>query len=207
MPTRLALPAAAALSLSACVIVVDAGSGEVEPSYFAQLPAPPAEATVEAFDALKASSGASVTVQPGTEYRVVLDDEAVRTGAYEVRGGMLIIECRRPCRNGMKGQATVYAPRVASLRVSSGAAIAVEEGVEAADMLSLRASSGGAIDAAALSAARVEADASSGGSIVATVRQRLDAEASSGGSISYRGDPQVSSSTSTGGSVRRSGGA
>ena len=67
------------------------------------------------------------------------------------------------------------------------------------------ASSAGEIDAYDLEATRVEAEASSAGSIKINVTQNLDARASSGGTIRYRGNPDRSNTnSSSGGSVKKS---
>jgi hypothetical protein len=70
--------------------------------------------------------------------------------------------------------------------------------------VSFNASSAGEVDAYDLEADKVEADASSGGSLKVNVTQNLIAMASSGGSIRYRGNPDKSITNSTsGGSVRK----
>jgi len=67
------------------------------------------------------------------------------------------------------------------------------------------ASSAGEVDAYDLDAERVEAKASSGGSVKVTASNELDANASSGGSIRYRGNPDKSiTNSSSGGSVKKS---
>ncbi|HEY3404244.1 MAG TPA: head GIN domain-containing protein [Ohtaekwangia sp.] len=71
--------------------------------------------------------------------------------------------------------------------------------------LSVDASSAGEVDAYDLEAQKVEADASSAGSVRVTVVQDLDAHASSGGNIRYRGSPSKSiTDSSSGGSVKKS---
>ena len=73
-----------------------------------------------------------------------------------------------------------------------------------AKRVSLDVSSAGEIEAYDLTADDVEAEASSGGSIKANVRESLYARASSGGSIRYRGNPDRSNTnSSSGGSVRK----
>lgn len=73
-----------------------------------------------------------------------------------------------------------------------------------AKKVSLEVSSAGEIDAYDLVADEVEAEASSGGSLKASVRESLYARASSGGSIRYRGNPDRSNTnSSSGGSVRK----
>lgn len=67
------------------------------------------------------------------------------------------------------------------------------------------ASSAGEIDAYDLEANRVEAEASSAGTVKINVTENLDARASSGGTIRYRGNPDRSNTnSSSGGSVRKS---
>lgn len=74
-----------------------------------------------------------------------------------------------------------------------------------AGSISVDASSAGEIDAYDLEAERVEAEASSGGSVKVNVTQNLNAHASSGGSIRYRGNPDKSiTNSSSGGSVKKS---
>lgn len=74
-----------------------------------------------------------------------------------------------------------------------------------AKSISVDASSAGEIDAYDLEAERVEAEASTGGSVKVNVTQNLNAHASSGGSIRYRGNPDKSiTNSSSGGSVKKS---
>lgn len=69
----------------------------------------------------------------------------------------------------------------------------------------VEASSAGDVDAYNLESERVEARASSGGSVKINVTKELDAQASSGGSIRYRGNPmKTNSDSSSGGSVKKS---
>lgn len=71
--------------------------------------------------------------------------------------------------------------------------------------LTADASSAGEIDAYDLEAEKVEAEASSGGSIKVNVTKDLVAHASSGGGIRYRGNPDKSiTESSSGGSVKKS---
>ncbi|MEX2231797.1 MAG: head GIN domain-containing protein [Cyclobacteriaceae bacterium] len=74
-----------------------------------------------------------------------------------------------------------------------------------AESIEVDASSAGEIDAYDLEVKRVEAEASSGGSVKVNVSVNLDARASSGGSVRYRGNPDRSNTnSSSGGSVRKS---
>lgn len=74
-----------------------------------------------------------------------------------------------------------------------------------AKTLVAEAASAGEIDAYDLIANKVEAEASSAGSIKVSVAEELDAHASSGASIRYRGNPNKSITNSTsGGSVKKS---
>jgi Putative auto-transporter adhesin, head GIN domain len=74
-----------------------------------------------------------------------------------------------------------------------------------ANTLVAEAASAGEIDAYDLIAKKVEAEASSAGSIKVSVAEELDAHASSGASIRYRGNPNKSITNSTsGGSVKKS---
>ena len=74
-----------------------------------------------------------------------------------------------------------------------------------ADRINFSAKSAGQIDAYDLSARRVNADASSAGSIKLAVEDDLVAHASSGGSIRYHGNPTKSNTnSSSGGSVKKS---
>jgi len=74
-----------------------------------------------------------------------------------------------------------------------------------AKSLEVEASSAGDVDAYNLESERVEASASSGGSVKINVTKELDAQASSGGSIRYRGNPmKTNSDSSSGGSVKKS---
>jgi hypothetical protein len=71
--------------------------------------------------------------------------------------------------------------------------------------LDVDASSAGEIDAYNLDASKVQAEASSGGSIKISVTTELNAHASSGGSIRFRGNPNKSvTDSSSGGSVKKS---
>ena len=74
-----------------------------------------------------------------------------------------------------------------------------------ANTLVAEAASAGEIDAYDLTAKKVEAEASSAGSIKVSVTEELDAHSSSGASIRYRGNPNKSITNSTsGGSVKKS---
>jgi Putative auto-transporter adhesin, head GIN domain len=71
--------------------------------------------------------------------------------------------------------------------------------------LSAEAASAGEIDAYDLESRKVEAEASSAGSIKVNATEELDAHAGSGGSIRYRGNPDKSvTNSSSGGSVKKS---
>ncbi|WP_031553432.1 GIN domain-containing protein [Parvularcula oceani] len=212
MTTRLAVLLASPLllSLSGCIVVVD---GQGPASFRTDFqsgragPPSPAEAVLEDIEGLQASAGTDVRVRSGGETRIVLDERAQERTTYAVEDGILEVTCRKPCGRGDRGVATVYVQDLSSLRASSGASIRVEDALPAAQRLSVRASSGGSLDARRIEASRAEARASSGGSVRLTVTDRLDASASSGGSVSYWGDPSVDRSTSSGGSVSRRGGA
>lgn len=110
-----------------------------------------------------------------------------------------------------------------SLEVSSSSAGNVEITINAGDVevsassagevelkgkaksLNVDVSSAGEVDAYDVDADRVEAEASSGGSVKITVVTDLRAHASSGGSIRYRGNPSKSiTNSSSGGSVKKS---
>ena len=91
-----------------------------------------------------------------------------------------------------------------SANVSSSSAGDVELKGKA-ERLTVDASSAGEIDAYDLEVEKVEAEASSGGSIKVNVSVNLEARASSGGSVRYRGTPdQSNTKSSSGGSVRKS---
>lgn len=110
-----------------------------------------------------------------------------------------------------------------SLEISSSSAANVEISINAGDVevssssageveikgkaksLTAEASSAGEIDAYDLETQKVNADASSAGSIKVNVTGELNAQASSGGSIRYRGNPDRSNTnSSSGGSVKKS---
>lgn len=89
-----------------------------------------------------------------------------------------------------------------TLDVSSAGNIVLEG---KAKSLEVEASSAGDVDAYNLESEKVEARASSGGSVKINVTKELDAQASSGGSIRYRGNPmKTNSDSSSGGSVKKS---
>jgi hypothetical protein len=91
-----------------------------------------------------------------------------------------------------------------NLEVSASSAGQVEISGKAKS-LTIDASSAGQIDAYDLQSDRVEAEASSAGSIKLNVVSSLNASASSGGSIRYRGNPGKSiTNASSGGSVKKS---
>jgi hypothetical protein len=110
-----------------------------------------------------------------------------------------------------------------SLEISSSSAANVEIAINAGEVeissssagevevkgkaksLRVDASSAGEIDAYDLEAQKVNAEASSAGSIKINATVELDAHASSGGSIRYRGNPDRSNTnSSSGGSVKKS---
>lgn len=89
-----------------------------------------------------------------------------------------------------------------TLDVSSAGNIVLEG---KAKSFEVEASSAGDVDAYNLESEKVEARASSGGSVKINVTKELDAQASSGGSIRYRGNPmKTNSDSSSGGSVKKS---
>ncbi|MGC1243360.1 MAG: head GIN domain-containing protein [Chryseosolibacter sp.] len=91
-----------------------------------------------------------------------------------------------------------------SVKVSSSSAGDVELKGKVRDFAA-DASSAGEVDAYDLTAEKVEAEASSGGSVKINVSESLNAHASSGGSIRYRGNPDRSNTnSSSGGSVKKS---
>jgi hypothetical protein len=110
-----------------------------------------------------------------------------------------------------------------SLEVSSSSAANVEISINAGEVevssssagevevkgkaksLTAEASSAGEIDAYDLETQKVNAEASSAGSIKVNVTVELNAHASSGGSVRYRGNPDRSNTnSSSGGSVKKS---
>jgi len=110
-----------------------------------------------------------------------------------------------------------------SLEISSSSAANVEIAINAGEVeissssagevdvkgkaksLQVEASSAGEVDAYDLEAQKVNAEASSAGSIKINATVELDAHASSGGSIRYRGNPDRSNTnSSSGGSVKKS---
>ena len=224
--------AAAPLALSACVIVVDSGPHEADlaSDYVAQADRLPARSDLAAFTGVHAAAGTDVTVRGGEAFRIELDERAQERTVFEIEGGTLKVTCRKrgramgSCMRGDRGDAVVTMPEADAFRVSSGAVLRVEKGVGLMDELDIRASSGGdmrladdlgtvasltarassggSLDATGVTAARAEADASSGGSLRVHVTAQLEADASSGGSVSYEGNPEVERSTSSGGSVR-----
>ncbi len=92
--------------------------------------------------------------------------------------------------------------RSAEVSSSSAGDIDLKGKVES---LTADVSTGGEIDAYDLKAERVQAEASTAGSLKISVGQSLDAQASTAGSIRYRGNPDRSvTNSSTGGSVKKS---
>ena len=90
-----------------------------------------------------------------------------------------------------------------SAEISSSSAGDVELKGRAKE-ISVEASSAGQIDAYDLLADKVEAEASTAGSVKVNVKESLNARASTGGSVRYRGNPdRLNSNSSTGGSVRK----
>ena len=230
----------AAAVLSACVIVVDGSPDDavqVETSFTTSQSraAPdevlPAEATLEPFTKIHASSGTTVIVRQGEQHTIRLDDDARRRSSYAVEDGALEVRCRQSgsvrtyCMRGDRGTVIVTVPTLEEMRSSSGASLRIEEGVPfgasvttsassgaslsvrgEADVrsLSARSSSGASLDARGITAEEATAKASSGASLrLGTVEGRLDAKASSGASITYRGEPSGDRKASSGGSVSR----
>ncbi len=73
------------------------------------------------------------------------------------------------------------------------------------NFLEASSSSAGEVDAYDLDASKVEAKASSGGSVKVNAIKEIDAYASSGGEVRYRGTPDKSSTgSSSGGSIKKS---
>ena len=230
----------AAAVLSACVIVVDGSPDDavqVETSYTASQSrtAPdevlPAEATLEPFTNIHASSGTNVIVRRGEQHTIRLDDDARRRSTYAVEDGTLEVRCRQGgslrtyCLRGDRGTVIVTVPTLEGMRSSSGATLRIEEGFPFAASvttlassgaslsvrgeasvrrLSAQSSSGASLDAQGITADEATAKASSGASLrLGMIERRLDAKASSGASITYRGEPSGDREASSGGSVSR----
>jgi hypothetical protein len=202
---HLLMAGAAGLLLSGCVVVVDGTSGAVKTTNFADYDGPFESATeqdIEPFSKLSVNAGSDVVLLHGDGYRISLDEKAAASARFGVKGDELVINCAKPCRNGVKGKIQVTAPSVTGLSASSGAYLDIENGFDVVDTLSLSVSSGGDIDARQLEARNVTASASSGGSAEIVATESLTASASSGGSIRYGGDPtNVRESESSGGRV------
>ena len=91
-----------------------------------------------------------------------------------------------------------------ALEVSSSSAGEIEVKGKAKS-IQADASSAGQIDAYDLEAQKVNAEASSAGSVKVNATEELNAHASSGGSVRYRGNPNKSTTdSSSGGSVKKS---
>ena len=202
----LLLLAGGSLALSACVIVV--GDGDNDHDFASRFDdnrtAPPIEEMLESFSGIGVSSGAEVTVYPAEEFRIALDERAAATAEYKVKNGTLKIWCAKPCRNGVKGEISVWASSLTSVAVSSGADVEFEDGFQSVASLSVAVSSGAEVDAAALVARSVNVAASSGAEARVTALESLNAKASSGASVRYGGSPEdVNASKSSGASIRR----
>ena len=177
------------------------------------------------FKAVHVSAGISAKISIAEDFSVVLEgsEKSLKRAHVHVKDGELRVG-RRTGRVvlGFPGKitATITAPRLSALSVSSGAGVNAK-GIDAGDFR-LDASSGGIltvsgvcdglrVDASSGANIRGEefkcrtasADASSGSSARIYANEEADAEASSGASVRVYGDPETrSSETSSGGSVR-----
>ena len=127
-----------------------------------------AEETVNlpGFASVTAADGADVTIHHGGRQSVVITRGSTQYSKLEVRDGTLHIETcktgwRCPWHYGLKVEITM--PSVTALHAEDGARIAAEGAFPAQPHFTGKANDGGVVDARAIAAADVDANASDGG--------------------------------------------
>jgi len=182
------------------------------------------------FTGIKTSAGIDVELKMGDATEVILeaDDNILKYIETDVRDGILRIRFEDGLSlSSTHVKAYVTAPRITSLRASSGASIIVQDGLKLNEKLSLSVSSSGKIvadvdapeiKATASSGATIElsgrtreynADASSGASIKSggLLSERTIAEASSGADVTVHASINLEARASSGADIRYRGGA
>ena len=82
-------------------------------------------------------------------------------------------------------------PSVTALHAEDGARIAAEGSFPAQPHFTGKANDGGVVDARAIAAADVDANASDGGVLSVQPRRTMNARAEDGGIVRYWGNPQI----------------
>jgi hypothetical protein len=145
------------------------------------------------FTSVTATDGADVIIHHGGRQSVVLTRGSTQYSRLEVRDGALHIEtCKGwhcPWHYGLKVE--IVMPSVTGLHAEDGARIAAEGSFPAQAHFSGKANDGGVVDARAIAAADVDANASDGGVLSVAPRRTMNARAEDGGIVRYWGNPQV----------------
>lgn len=158
------------------------------------------------FSAIEAHGGAHVTLHYGDRQRVTVIKGDMKVSRVSVVRGKLMAEgCVDNCWFGNHElDVDVVAPNVQALAAHGGGDIEAVGAFPHQQHLTVAAHDGGEINARAIPADSVTADAHGGGDIKVNALASLDASAHGGGDITYAGHPQkVSSSTHGGGSIQR----
>jgi len=146
------------------------------------------------FTSIVAVDGANVVIHHGNRQSVVITRGSTQYSQLEVRDGTLHIEtCKTgwhcPWQYGLKVEITM--PNVTSLHAEDGARIAAEGSFPGQQHFAGKANDGGVVDARAIAAADVDANASDGGVLSVQPRRTMNARAEDGGVVRYWGNPQI----------------
>ena len=155
--------------------------------------------TYRSIHALGASSGASVTAEGEIEVDGDVDVDVSSGGdvAASIRANKLSIEASSGGDVVLKVQVDEIVADVSSGGNTAISGTTCSQGV--------KVSSSGGYYGYDLESERVDASASSGGSIKVNVSNKIKGKASSGGSVRYKGTPKhVNARSSSGGSVKKS---
>ncbi|MBS0279249.1 MAG: DUF2807 domain-containing protein [Proteobacteria bacterium] len=145
------------------------------------------------FSRVTATDGADVIIHSGGRQSVVITRGSTQYSRLEVRDGTLHIEtCKGwqcPWHYGLRVEITM--PNVMALHAEDGARIAAEGAFPAQPHFTGKANDGGVVDARAIAAADVDANASDGGVLSVQPRRTMNARAEDGGVVRYWGNPQI----------------
>ncbi len=158
------------------------------------------------FTGIDAHGGAHVTLRHGATQRVtVLKGDMSVARISVIHGNTLDID---PCPDNFSClmhhndlDVDIVSPHVEDLEVHGGAVLRAEGSFPQQPTLNLEAHGGARLDAKAITADKVNAEAHGGGSIHTAVISTLAAEAHGGGVIRYSGHPSHLASKMHGGGV------
>ena len=156
------------------------------------------------FRSVELRGGGRATVRHGPIRAFALREGNFEISRVEVVGDRLVIErCRDQCPRGYRLEVEVTAPEIDALAVTDGGLLQASGDFPVRPAVTAAVSSGGMVDARALSAEQVTASVSHGGGILVRPGRDMNASVSNGGIVTYWGEARVRSSVRHGGAVVR----